>query len=312
MTEHKFTDDEIMRALECCSRNVPLLNSCEDCPFYGKRCAAFLPQVALNLIKRYKAENERFEKENNEYKSYWNDFPFNDALLVASKQTEEKFATFLFGLYKIGAIRFVESDNAFMQEHINILMEKVTGFGVNDRFIALAEKYLYEPNSPYYNDEVYLYFLKYEAKFHFRNVSQSARFKRHYNMIQKNMKGEPATDFTYETQTGQSGTLYEIDAENLILFFNDPTCGECKMVKEELLSKQNALDSLGVKVFAVYIDDKPELWRSANYPTAWLNGYAPRIDSEELYNIRALPCLYLLDKDKKVISRDASVKEIVK
>ena len=159
-------------------------------------------------IKWFRDMQEWFEKENNEYKSYWNDFPFNDALLVASKQTEEKFATFLFGLYKIGAIRFVDSDNAFMQEHINILMEKVTGFGVNDRFIALAEKYLYEPNSPYYNDEVYLYFLKYEAKFHFRNVSQSARFKRHYNMIQKNMKGELATNFTYETEGRQKGSLF--------------------------------------------------------------------------------------------------------
>lgn len=263
-------------------------------------------------IKWFRDMQEWFEKENNEYKSYWNDFPFNDALLVASKQTEEKFATFLFGLYKIGAIRFVDSDNAFMQEHINILMEKVTGFGVNDRFIALAEKYLYEPNSPYYNDEVYLYFLKYEAKFHFRNVSQSARFKRHYNMIQKNMRGELATDFTYETQTGQSGTLYEIDAESLILFFNDPTCGECKMVKEELVSKQSALDSLGIKVFAVYIDDKPDEWRVANYPAEWFNGYAPEIDSQDLYNIRALPCLYLLDKDKKVINRDTSVEKILK
>ena len=263
-------------------------------------------------IKWFRDMQEWFEKENNEYKSYWNDFPFNDALLVASKQTEEKFATFLFGLYKIGAIRFVDSDNAFMQEHINILMEKVTGFGVNDRFIALAEKYLYEPNSPYYNDEVYLYFLKYEAKFHFRNVSQSARFKRHYSMIQKNMVGELATNFTYETQAGQKGSLYEIDAKYLVLFFNDPSCSECKQVKEELIQQQSALDSLGIKVFAVYIDDKPEEWRQANYPAGWLNGYAPEIDSQDLYNIRALPCLYLLDKDKKVISRDTSVEKILK
>lgn len=263
-------------------------------------------------IKWFRDMQEWFEKENNEYKSYWNDFPFNDVLLVASKQTEEKFATFLFGLYKIGAIRFVDSDNAFMQEHINILMEKVTGFGVNDRFIALAEKYLYEPNSPYYNDEVYLYFLKYEAKFHFRNVSQSARFKRHYNMIQKNMKGELATNFTYETQAGQKGSLYEIDAKYLVLFFNDPSCSECKQVKEELIQQQSALDSQGIKVFAVYIDDKPEEWRQANYPAEWLNGYAPEIEIQDLYNIRALPCLYLLDKDKKVISRDTSVEKILK
>lgn len=256
-------------------------------------------------IKWFRDMQKGFEKENNEYKSYWNDFPFNDALLVASKQTEERFALFLLGLDKV-----TYSENQ-KQEHLDILMEKVTAGGVNDRFLALAEKYLYEPNSPYYNDEVYLCFLKYEAKTDFRHLSQSARFKRHYNMIQKNMRGELATDFTYETQTGQSGTLYEIDAESLILFFNDPTCGECKMVKEELLSKQNALDSLGIKVFAVYIDDKPEEWRQANYPAEWFNGYAPEIDSQDLYNIRALPCLYLLDKDKKVVHRDTSVELIV-
>lgn len=264
-------------------------------------------------IKWFRDMQKGFEKENNEYKSYWNDFLFNDALLVASKQTEEKFAIFLLGLYKLDVSKYRDAqDNAFMQEHINILMEKVTGFGVNDRFIALAEKYLYEPNSPYYNDEVYLYFLKYEAKFHFRNVSQSARFKRHYNMIQKNMKGELATNFTYETQAGQKGSLYEIDAKCLVLFFNDPSCSECKQVKEEFIQQQNALDSLGVRVFAVYIDDKPEEWRSANYPAEWINGYAPEIDANDLYNIRALPCLYLLDKDKKVLRRDTSVEKILK
>lgn len=260
-------------------------------------------------INWFKDMQKEFEKRNNDFKSYWNDFLFNDALLVASKQTEEKFATFLFGLYKLGAI--VDSDNAFMQEHINILMEKVTGFGVNDRFLSLAEKYLYEPNSPYYNDEVYLYFLKYEAKFHFRNVSQSARFKRHYNMLQKNNIGTPATNFTYETQKGNKGTLYAVDAKYLILFFNDPTCGECKMVKEELVSKQNALDSLGVKVFAVYIDDNPAEWRNAAYPAQWINGYAPEIDADDLYNIRALPCLYLLDNKKQVIFKDSQVDIIV-
>ena len=264
-------------------------------------------------IKWFRDMQKGFEKENNEYKSYWNDFLFNDALLVASKQTEEKFAIFLLGLYKLDVSKYRDAqDNAFMQEHINILMEKVTGFGVNDRFLSLAEKYLYEPNSPYYNDELYLFFLKYEARFHFRNLSQSARFKRHYNMIQKNMEGEPATNFTYETQIGEKSSLYEIDAKYLVLFFNDPSCSECKQVKEELIQQQNVFDSVGVKVFAVYIDDKPQEWRQANYPAEWLNGYAPEIETQDLYNIRALPCLYLLDKDKNVLHRDTSVEFIVR
>lgn len=288
-----------------------LLSGCTSTESSKDKNDRYIPnEPGINWIKFSK---EVFEKHNNEFKSYWNDFPFNDALLVASKQTEEKFATFLFGLYKIGAFgnRFVDSNNAIIQEHINILMEKVTAGGVNDRFLALAEKYLYEPNSPYYNDEVYLCFLKYEAKTDFRHLSQSARFKRHYNMIQKNMKGEPATNFSYETQTGQKSSLYEIDAKYLVLFFNDPSCSECKKVKEELIQQKEALSSLGVKVFAIYIDDKPEEWRVANYPADWFNGYAPEIDTQDLYNIRALPCLYLLDKDKKVVHRDTSVELIV-
>lgn len=61
MTEHKYTDEEVIKALECCSKDVPLLNSCEGCPFAGEKCAAFLPQTALDLINRQKAEVERLE-----------------------------------------------------------------------------------------------------------------------------------------------------------------------------------------------------------------------------------------------------------
>lgn len=264
-------------------------------------------------INWFKDRQKEFEKRNNEFKSYWNDFLFNDALLVASKQTEEKFAIFLLGLYNLDASKYrYAQDNAFMQEHINILMEKVTAGGVNDRFLAMAEKYLYEPNSPYYNDEVYLCFLKYEAKTDFRHLSQSARFMRHYNMIQKNMEGEPASNFSYETQIGQKGSLYEVDAKYLVLFFNDPSCSECKKVKEELISKKETLASFGAKVFALYIDDNPAEWRTATYPAEWINGYAPEIEAQDLYNIRALPCLYLLDKDKNVLRRDTSVEFIVR
>ncbi len=247
------------------------------------------------------------EKEINtqQLKSYWHNFPFHNKKVVESREAEQKFAMFLIPLldknYKVDK-----------EEVISAFLDTIVVTKTLDRFLSLAEKYLYEPNSPYYNDEVYLCFLKYEAKTDFRHLSQSARFKRHYNMIQKNMVGEPAIDFTYETQTGEKGTLYSVTAKYLVLFFNDPSCSECKQLKEELIQQQSAFDSLGVKVFAVYIDDKPEEWRQANYPTDWLNGYAPEIDSEDLYNIRALPCLYLLDKDKKVISRDTSVEKILK
>ena len=43
------------------------------------------------------------------------------------------------------------------------------------------------------------------------------------------------------------------------------------------------------------------------YPATWYNGFDPDfiIRADLLYNVRAIPSLYLLDKDKTVILKDA-------
>ena len=48
------------------------------------------------------------------------------------------------------------------------------------------------------------------------------------------------------------------------------------------------------------------------YPDEWYNGFDPDmvIRNDELYNVRAIPSLYLLDKDKRVILKDAPENKI--
>ena len=64
MTDHKFTDDEIIKALECCVNN----DSCKECPInpnhgnYGY-CTNLALTHALALINRQKVEIEATEKE---------------------------------------------------------------------------------------------------------------------------------------------------------------------------------------------------------------------------------------------------------
>ena len=45
----------------------------------------------------------------------------------------------------------------------------------------------------------------------------------------------------------------------------------------------------------------------ADIPSQWINGYDKgcHIERENLYNIRAIPALYLLDKDKRVLVKDS-------
>ena len=68
----KFTDDEIIKALECC-RTIDG-NDCSTCPYYGKHyeigsggCSNHLVNDALALINRQKAEIEKLNAQKRGY-----------------------------------------------------------------------------------------------------------------------------------------------------------------------------------------------------------------------------------------------------
>ena len=64
-----MTDNEIIKALECCIGGYGVRN-CDDCSMHGKvGCIEALPEFALDLINRQKAEIERLEKENAKQKA---------------------------------------------------------------------------------------------------------------------------------------------------------------------------------------------------------------------------------------------------
>lgn len=57
MTDHKFTDEEIVKALECCCKEGGEKGDwCSRCVFWDKECATLLPKNALDLINRQKEE----------------------------------------------------------------------------------------------------------------------------------------------------------------------------------------------------------------------------------------------------------------
>ena len=56
MTDHKFTDEEIIKALVCCASY-----DCNGCPLYSPtiNCVIVLPEKALELVEKQRAEIER-------------------------------------------------------------------------------------------------------------------------------------------------------------------------------------------------------------------------------------------------------------
>ena len=62
MSERKYTDEEIVKALECCSGIGDA--KCVDCPYHdAERCAEASATDAIDLINRLKAEIERLNIE---------------------------------------------------------------------------------------------------------------------------------------------------------------------------------------------------------------------------------------------------------
>ena len=63
MSKRKYTDEEIVKALECCQSHT--ITDCRDCPnrASGDNCVNELMRNALDLINRQKAEIERLKAE---------------------------------------------------------------------------------------------------------------------------------------------------------------------------------------------------------------------------------------------------------
>lgn len=127
-----------------------------------------------------------------------------------------------------------------------------------------------------------------------------------------NAAGSSAADFRFSDKYGKMHTLYGIDAPMTLLFFSNPGCEACMNIIQVLKEDQkiSSMISQGhLAVLNIYIDEDLQAWREYMpvYPEEWYNGFDPDlvIRTDNLYNVRAIPSLYLLDKDKKVIMKDA-------
>src|SRR5690606_23695588 len=88
--------------------------------------------------------------------------------------------------------------------------------------------YLNNPESPYYNNEFFVSFLK--AIIHEPAIKEEVKIahKALLPLININRVGTRASDFRFETLSRGESSLYETKGDYTLLFFFDPTCTHCK------------------------------------------------------------------------------------
>ena len=92
----------------------------------------------------------------------------------------------------------------------------------------------------------------------------------------------------------------------------------CKQIQTAIGESQLLNDMLAkgsLKVLAIYPDRDLDAWHeyAPTMPSSWINSYDKGcvIEAERLYDLRAIPAMYLLDSHKTVLVRDStSVAEI--
>ncbi len=184
---------------------------------------------------------------------------------------------------------------------------------------SLAEHYFYDPNSPVRSEELFLPFVSGLASSELVDPAQREAASKKAGLCALNRPGTKAADFTFIDTKGARCTLYGIKAEKTLLIFGNPDCTACKdllagMKENDYLSR--LISSGTLKVADIYIDEDIAQWKekSALYPAEWINGYDPtgRIRADLLYSVRAIPSMYLLDKDKTVLLKDAAPDQVLR
>lgn len=181
----------------------------------------------------------------------------------------------------------------------------------------LADKYLYDPNSPMRNEEFYIPVLDAMLDSPLLEEIEKVRPKARRELAQKNRIGTKALNFNYTLASGAQGSLYQLQAEYILLFINNPGCHACTETIDALKNApiiNQLLEQKRLTVLSIYPDEELDEWRKHlnEFPQEWINGYDKKfaIKEQQLYDLKAIPTLYLLNKEKTVFLKDATAQAV--
>jgi thioredoxin-related protein len=232
---------------------------------------------------------------------YWDNVDFCDPTIIGNEDiSEQGFSNF------ISIMPYVTQKEVAFAEFVSKISLKPD---VQDYFMAVAKKYLAESQSPVFNDELYIAMLQSILSSDLLDSARRSKYEILLETEMKNRVGTVASDFEYMLHDGTRGRLSDIDAKYILIFFSDPTCDRCNLVKEKLNNSATIRVKLIVgdlAILSVCVEGNTDAWKASRLPDEWIDACDEKgaIYDQELYDIPGLPSFYLLDSSHRVILRD--------
>lgn len=236
----------------------------------------------------------------------WDSFNFNDTLSL-SYDTTQVLSEYLDFIQLLAAYGGNEKVNV-----IERLYSKASASRpMLNWFVWQANEVLADPNSPVRDDELCIPVLRAQLASDFYDFAERTRLEYKLNIMLQNRIGHKANDFEYTLKSGRKSRLYGLRSDFVLIFINNPGCPMCRDVREQLKASKLVTDLVengSLAILALYPDEEYDEWLeyAADIPSDWINAYDDgcKIRSGSLYNLSAIPALYLLDKDKTVLLKD--------
>lgn len=185
----------------------------------------------------------------------------------------------------------------------------------------VAEKYLYDPNSPLRDDDCYIAFAEALDASAAVDTWIKARPGQLAGRLRKNRPGTRAADFAFTTPGGRRMMLSDLshgidDNVAVMLIFFDPDCPNCNETLRLIAASgriAEAISAGALRILAVYPPEDSvvaDSWAdyAAKLPVAWTTGIIADPESfDDNYALPALPSIYLLSGNLTVVGRDLTL-----
>lgn len=245
---------------------------------------------------------------------YWDKFDFADTTLVNNRDvTEQGFVNFI-ALLLDGTTTKELTGKSLVDWCTHFLPYPHS----RQVMTQLTDDYLYNPNSPYYNETLYGMYLETLLNVLPQTDAMRSSYQFKLELVRRNNVGDKATDFVYYLSDGTRHTLAAtpVKSNRLLLMFYDPECESCHEVLLQMAADTALAEAVRtgkLSVLAVYTEGNEEAWRKAlpDMPGGWTVGTdREAVKTGALYDLKAMPSLYLLDGSKTVLLKDAAYEKI--
>jgi peroxiredoxin len=127
--------------------------------------------------------------------------------------------------------------------------------------------------------------------------------------------GKTAPDLNMTTREGEDITLHGVDAEYTVLYFWRYDCAACKKSTPVMKEFHEEWKDRGVKIFSVCtkgIDELGECWDYVDEHglNDWVQAADPYQRYYRDYDIKSTPSIFLLDRDKTIVSKRISAEQL--